>query len=921
MLPLLKRVRAAVWVGVSAVALLLLDMLCFPETGAAGVALVLSIALMGAAVASEPLRQRMLGFVRARTQELPGWIAGAGVVLSIAVASARLFGKAWNESGYSRYDWSPHHANLKNLVGGLVQGRIPRWVHNVSTGDATYELYSLLPYYLAARVAQLCDSEDLKLLLVRSGILIHTLGAISAALLARRVLDWRWGIAVGLVTLYDFGSVYGGGADGLLGFGVTHSALANALFPFVLISLLDALERPSLAVSVRIWLLTALTIACHPLGLVSAAGAIVSLGFVAWLAKDVPAHRALLAMGHLMIGIGACALVWVPFGQRLLAYGVHYALPGELAEQAFANFLKSPVPDGTLLPLIVVGYVGMLAGWLSRRAAPTLLACFATVLLLGLIDQPYTLLDLSGSLGSSRFQSVRLASAAKVSVYVCAALLFSTLLTNLTRNLRAQDRLRFGALAAVCLFLGVRVTLPYFDKLAAQIRQTAHWNVPETDDLERLIAWAKVEAGKVQPGAYARLLDQDPRRFYEVYHLNAESRLPALWFGSASAIFLRERIEDLSPESLARFNVRWIMQRGAPPAIGDASKQLQFGSYYLREVPGWDGRFARIERGGGSVMVTRLDNDQVDVELRGTDQPALVALGTGYYPRWQAWHAERALPVYAHPTIPGGKLRVPAAWIPPGRTSFRPTGSLPSDGSGTPVSVLALVAALGVVVLEKRASLRRRALRYAARARTWLTRHRFMLGAAAALAVSVVLLVTSISAKLRAAPAMKLGNGLLAAARVSARATGGDFRECEYSPLRGGFRCRGAVSVKDTLGSLLNDAPPSTAFAVPVVRFEPGRTESEVRVRLRTRLTGEYWAATNGPPVIVTVEGREPVSIDHQQRELSYPAGTGTLDVTIQVKLSAGSPVELAFVRRNRLDPERNYPSAPETNPFARGAR
>src|SRR5687767_2149980 len=95
-------------------------------------------------------------------------------------------------------------------------------------------------------------------------------------------------------------------------------------------------------------------------------------------------------------------------------------------------------------------------------------------------------------------------------------------------------------------------------------------------------------------------------------------------------LLLRERIEDTSPASLARFNVRWVIGVGQSPSLGDPATERVFGSYHVRELAGWDGKFARIERGGGEVAVTRLDDRAVEVEVTGTTEPALVALGTGF---------------------------------------------------------------------------------------------------------------------------------------------------------------------------------------------------------------------------------------------------------------------------------------------------
>src|SRR5262249_40535393 len=150
--------------------------------------------------------------------------------------------------------------------------------------------------------------------------------------------------------------------------------------------------------------------------------------------------------------------------------------------------------------------------------------------------------------------------------------------------------------------------------------------------------------------------------------------------GAQPDLLLRERIEDGTAESLARFNVRWSIGIGRPPALGDPATEHQLGTYFIREIAGWDGKFARIERGTGTVRGTRLDDRVVEIEVAAPG-PVLVALGTGFYPRWRARHASGAEePVYAYPATPTGSLHVMSAWVAPGRTTFTCDGPLPSDG-------------------------------------------------------------------------------------------------------------------------------------------------------------------------------------------------------------------------------------------------
>src|SRR6185369_2266230 len=184
-------------------------------------------------------------------------------------------------------------------------------------------------------------------------------------------------------------------------------------------------------------------------------------------------------------------------------------------------------------------------------------------------------------------------------------------------------------------------------------------------------------------------------------------------------LLLRERIEDTSDASLRRFNVRWAIGVDRSPELGDPATEKVLGSYHIREIAAWDGKFARIERGTGEVTVTRLDDRGVEVDVTGTTEPVLVALGTGYYPRWRARHASGAAePVYAYPTVRGGLLHVVAAWLATGHTTFTIDGPLPSDGDGRGLSLVAALVAAACVAIFGRRAWRWRALHWFAHRRS-----------------------------------------------------------------------------------------------------------------------------------------------------------------------------------------------------------
>lgn len=899
------------WPG--AFVLLGLLALLHPAGGPAGVALFALVALLGAGTVTLGVR----GLPRLT---LPGLAPDIGTILVMVTASALLFGHSWNAAGYRIYDWGPHHATLAHLVEGLRDGHVPAWVQGVSTGESPFELYAFLPYYLAAKAAILADITDLTLVMVRSAILIHSLAALGAALLACRVVRWPLGIVVGLATLIDLGSVWGGGIEGLFAMGVTHSALSHGLWSFVLTAVIGALRQPRLWRSVLIWALVALAAACHPLGIVSALATIGALLLVALLGRDVPPYRALVAALHVVIGLLLVAGVWMPFGQRVLLYGVHYGIAPKLAWEQVAHMLGQPVPEATLAPLVYAGYIGVVVAIISRRAVPTLVAAFASIIMAGLFDQLYTVLDLIPSVETARFQMVRLPAGAKGSLYVAAAYLLDLALSR-SLTPRAPGRsAAVGAVLALGVFGVARGGLPYLDKLTADIRWLAAREVPDSEGLEALISWARQQNEGLRPEQYGRLLDEDERRTFLVYHVHAKSGLPVVWLGSAVPVFfLRERMVDASPSSLRRFNVRWVMRADRAPSLGDPATEQRFGRYVVRELPEWDGRFARVESGAGDAVVTQLADERVEVELSGTAEPSLVALGMGYYPRWQATHAERgALPVYALPATPGAQTHVLAAWLPPGKTTFRPSGALPSDGKGRGLALLASACAVFIVAVWWRLPrVRLRLSRWTARGLLWVQRHRRVIATSALGLLALGLSLASIVMSGLPARTLQVGSGLWPGARVDLRAEGGAWKPCSYSPLRGGFRCPGKILISDTLTGLLNDAPPSLSFNVPAIHVPASTPGLELRVRMKAHLAGEYWAGTNGGRARLAIDDEPEISLSDEQSSHLFDATTsGPRDVTLTAPVPTKRPLLITFVQRARLDPDRGYVAPPAQSPW-----
>jgi hypothetical protein len=227
------------------------------------------------------------------------------------------------------------------------------------------------------------------------------------------------------------------------------------------------------------------------------------------------------------------------------------------------------------------------------------------------------------------------------------------------------------------------------------------------------------------------------------------------------------------------------------------------------------------------------------------------------------------------------------------------------------------LAALAILAIWTRAPRLRRRLNVGlARALRELRRRRRALALAALGLTAIGLGVASVRASRAPVRALQLGNGARASAVVEARSENGEFRRCPYSPALGVYRCPGAALIQDTTANLLNDAPPSPPFAVPAINVAPASRALEVRISLRARLEGEYWAVTNGPRVRMEVEGEAESALSNRQsRRVFAPADTERV-IHLTGTATPRQFLQLAIVRRTALEPPRNYPLAPEQSPF-----
>lgn len=846
---------------------------------------------------------------------LAGWIAIA-IVFGIALyVFVPVF---YSANPWPRGDWGPQHAVLARALDQLRDFQLPHWNHAISSGDAPFEVYPAFTYVLVGGLALATGMEhELPTLMIAVAIVVHTLQAINVTRLALRFLNPPVAAALGVIMLLDLGSISSGGVLGTVQWALLHTAVAQLFTWFALISIVDAIRRPRLRTSISIWVFTALSVMTHPAALLSAGVIAVALLVTAVLAGDVPRRRLLVAVFHVALGLAIGAIVWLPMGERILLYGQHFSNILKDPAQWLTGLFAQPVPEGSFAIVVFTGYAGILTSLWSRRAVPILVGACALVLLVALSDAPYLALDLAPSKSVARLGADRFYGLSRPFVFVAAGYVALILYRHVRPRWRGIDR-RSGLLVAV--FAGVlgfavlRIGVQSAQLLVDNARVAARASDRSTGPL---VDWAREQMQTATPDRWGRAYFHNTPAYY--MHLTAKTGMPTFHIGPIPDVLLRERIEDVSPQSLRRFNVRWIVSGDAasPLPFGDPKTERKIGNFVVREIAEWDGKFARVERGTGNAVVTRLDDREVDVELRDTTAPALVALGTGYYPRWRAHDEQgREIPVYAYPSIPGGKLHVVAAWLPPGKTRFTPDGPLPSDGRGLPIGLAGIVVAIALVVVWRVRRWRYRVLREMARMLAILERRRATLWRVGVAIAVVALFAWGALASLRPARDLELGTGLLRTATISVRKSAqAPWQRCDYIRVLGQYQCSDVAVVSDTTMAILNDEQFLWAYTTPAIYARSVRRHTfDIKIHLRRHLAGRYWAGTMGNAADITISG-EPEPIRTNRQRVIELADQGERDVTIVTSAPADG-FYVTFVEESTLIPDRSVPLPPDKPAF-----
>jgi hypothetical protein len=842
----------------------------------------------------------------------PGPVTAVSLVILLVVAAG--VGTFWEtltvSPDWQQWDWGPQRAVLAHAIDSMPGFDTPVWNHAVGTGDAPLELYPKLAYLVTGHAALALGLEDdLPLAMMIVAVVVHIGIAVATSLLAMRVAPRPIALVVGMLAVVDSGAVAHGGTNGLFHWGLLHSAMALLFATVAANGVMGALVRPRLRSSVIVWLGTALACATHPAGLIAAAAALVALAAVALLANDVPPRRAVMAMGHIVVGIALGAAVWMPLAERIVAYGQHFPNPIRDPAALLEDLLSAPSPTSAFAMLSYAGYFGILAGLWSRRANVVFVAAMALVLLVGLCDAPYLALDLAPGKSVARLGTERLAALARPALAACGAYAIALFAREAMRGWSLASKRRKAIAAAVAAMLAVglvRVIPSVWTSASNRAFEESRVIADDAPGRRALVMWAADRMREQRPDAFARAMFETET--HVPFQLTAQTGLPALEMGPQPDLLLRERIEDTSPASLRRFNIRWVIGEGSSPSLGDPLTEREIGSFHVREIKEWDGQFVRIEHGTGTVKTLALDDRHVAIEVTATE-PVLVALGTGYYPRWRATHASGAdEPVYALPSTGGAKLHVVSAWVKPGKTTFTVDGPLPSDGKGRLWSILALLLAVAAIVAWRVRRVRVRILRRVARLHARMPAYAPLAARVGVPLVVAVLLAKGCADTSGPIKAVELGSGVRASdARVQARFTDGDWRDCSYSRITAIYTCDGLLQAYDGMTALLNDARPSWGFNTPGIVAFALSEDVEMRVRVHGTLDGTYWMAASGTATLA-VSGESPR--DAERAILVYG---GHEERTIEVRAAIPrTPWHFTMVREDTILPERHFPTPPE---------
>lgn len=863
------------------------------------------------------------------------------VYLPIVVIGVLLTRPAWSAHvPFVGLDGRINEAIVGELIDQAARGRPLTWLTRIAPGDPTLDLYPGLSHRALAWLARWLGAErETARLLVGVLSAAHVVGAVGIARCAVRVgAPHLAALCVGVLALLDVGTDFTWGTQAVFRYAFLPATLGMAALLHTLAALFDLWRQPTRARWIVGSLGAAITAALHPLTLTVL---VLLVGVLAAMfCLGAPhARRALTApLFGLVLGVASSAWLWMPASLRVLAYGVHYGAPQVPLALAAQRMALGALPDGGWMPLVAAAWLVVIAALvMSGRREARALGWLAILLVAAYVEPLFIELGLAPSEASVRWQAFRIGAALKPLAYVLGALAIGSaaeLHVWAVGRSRRVWALRGLALAA----LGAAVWVGHADWRAglgelSRERDADMIGPPSSapgdlaalhGDLTRDLA--------MRPGGRL-LLVCGLECVSELYAFarDAPDGTPGLSLAlsqpAPAGFLLREQLRTVSEENLRRFGVRWAVAPDRTLLPGDdATGDRHYGRLWLRPIASWDGEIAHVVRGEGHVRAEVVPGEGFDLHLEGT-QPALVELGTPYYPRLVAHDAAGPVPVYgmpvASPTLDDPNPTIEhatALWIRPGTTRVRATGALTSDGAGTTLSVVAVtLCALACWLLPPGARRRAGSLsaeELARRARAHAGRTLLGRCLPAAFVITGLALCVLFALRMRATPVDSLRlAALLPTPRVFVLDAAGQ-RECFVDRLGRHVRCPDGAALHSVVSYTLRDWHVGWPAPAPAIEIERARSDSRYVIELEGQpLEGTYYAQCEG--CVATVRdssGTTAFRVERPTQRLS-----GYVDVP-QLELRTSAPTARFTVIAARfvdpaIPPPLPPPSAPSVTP------
>ena len=818
-------------------------------------------------------------------------------------------------------DGRVNEAIVGELIDQAARGRPLTWLTRIAPGDPTLDLYPTLAHRGIALLARVIGAQhQTARLLVSIASAAYVAVAVGIARCAVRVgAPLPAALVVAVLALLDVGTDFTWGTQPVFRYAFLPSTLSIAALLHTLPSLFDLARRRTRARLFAATMGIAITAALHPLALTVCVLLAIVIALSIGLGRP-HARRALLApLGVIMLGLASSAWLWMPAAARVLAYGVHYGTPQIPGDLALGRISVGALPDGGWMILVASAWMAGLCALLRRdRPEARVLVWVSIALVLSYVEAPMIELGLAPSTASVRWQAFRIGAIVKPLFYVLGALAMGSgaRLHVLAVARPSRERLlrALGGLAIVAL------AILEHDSWAAGLRdlareRTSDYVGPTATAPEDVAALRyRLERERAERTGGRLLMVCGLECTYELFVLARDGAdgTPgielALSQPAPAGFLLRDQLRTITDENLARFGIRWAVAPSREILPGtDASADQRFGRLWLRPVPGWDGSFAHVTRGEGRVIATTVPGEGFDLTLESTSEPALIELGTPWYPRLVAHDDRGELRVWAMPVgAPGANDPNPtfehasALWLRPGTTRVRADGALPSDGVGTIPTALAGIAVLLLALPAWRD--RRRAL--GARVHRAIARSHLVFVTVGLLGIALVILVV----RLRSGPADAVRfAALLPTASVFVVGAEGQS-SCMPERLGRVFHCPDGAILRTHVSYTLNDWHVGWPVPAPALELTQARPRSRYVIELVGQsLEGTYYGQCEGClATLRDAEGQSQARIEEPTQRLSVYVDAP------QIELRALEPrASFTLVASRLLDPSEEPPRPP----------